>query len=715
MDLSTFFTLKTRFKAFQTSLTFFNALSGLASAVETIHSLSIETDELVISRIGYHHDIRPQNILVTHDTFVLTDFGLMRFKMPDEGSQSQWISTIGDYIAPECMDEEYDRKKVGRSIDIWALGCLVADVATYMESGSDAVQEFREKRRETARLQRIKNCRFFEADSLRQSVITWLDSMNSDRKESGVTSLRDIVALSLQVDPTARPKAFEVSRRLLYIHSKMAYRSVVKILDDRMSELGDTEEIAPLIRLELWFEVEKIRAWGYVLGMEDERTHQDLFLKEEKIGLKLAEILERFQKQIDVCAPETSVSGIAQELAKQLWETVPISYQTRMNQAWRQSSINTDDIPRLAMIEESSRRLPAPFSDIGKIAALKRLEIQLRKEVQEASAEQQALLIESSRIEQGQQLSETHGLGWLELENDVADEEPEHTRDRVFIEWVLYSPSWEEQTDEEKILKMLGLAETLHGSRPDSFHVLDCVGVVPPGKELNHPGFGLVFRYPEFARFDIMCNVVTLAGLLRRKDFAVLLEYRFSIALHICSSVYHLHSSGFLHKNICAINLLFFLNELQPKYLLHKESLEPYLVGFNLSRPIGNGFHSYIDAYSSEPFEHRHPDYIPGKTRFEMAYDYYSVGVALLEIGFWEPISAFRIRHRELKNSDFKQVLIDRYAPQLGKKMGSLYMNIVSACLRGDFRQGQDGKDDGDVCDRFYWSVVAPLSELRIA
>ena len=150
MDLCTFFTLEARFRDFGNSLTFFKALSGLASAVETVHSLSIATDELVISRIGYHHDIRPKNVLVTHNTFVLTDFGLMRFKMPEDGSQSRWISTIGDYIAPECMDSDYNRLIVGRSIDVWALGCLIADVATYMQSGKDAVQKFREKRRQTA-------------------------------------------------------------------------------------------------------------------------------------------------------------------------------------------------------------------------------------------------------------------------------------------------------------------------------------------------------------------------------------------------------------------------------------------------------------------------------------------------------------------------------------------------------------------------------------
>ena len=713
MDLCTFLTLDARFGNFQNSLTFFKALSGLASAVETVHSLSVEIDELIISRIGYHHDIRPKNVLVTHDTFVLTDFGLMRFKMPEDSSQSQWVSTIGDYIAPECMDNDYNRLTVGRSIDIWALGCLVADVSTYMESGKDALQEFREKRRETATQQRIKNYRFFEADSLRESVIAWLDSMNSGRVEPGITCLRDIVALTLQIDPTARPKASEVSRRLSYVNTKMMYRNIVKYLDDKVSEFGDTDLISPHAHLDFFFEIEKIKAWGYVLGMEDDRTQQELFLTKPRITSELSRILEDFEDRLAISALEMPILAIVADLAKLLWENVPAVYQTRMCQAWRQSSLNTDDVPKLAMIEESSRTLPTPFSDIGKIAALKRLDLRFWDEGQKANSDQQDLLIESWRIEQERQLGETHGLGWLERDNDVANRDRGIKRNKVFIEWVLYSPSWDAQTEEEKIVKILGLAETLHQPKPDNFHVLDCVGVVPPGKELNHPGFGLVYNYPAFARSND-CDVVTLAGLLRRKHF-VSLEFKFSIALRICSSIYHLHSSGFIHKNLCANNLVFFLDQSHSRDSLPKESLEPYLVGFHHSRPICQAFHSDIDAYSSELFEYRHPDYIPGKTRFEMAYDYYSVGIALLEIGFWETISAFRIRHRDIKDLGFRQVLIERYTPQLDKKMGSLYMNIVSTCLRSNFGQGPDRQIDSDVSDTFYWSVVAPLSEIKIA
>ena len=118
MDLSEFLKREERFSNFKNNTTFYTALSQLASAVQAIHSISISKEDLLVEKIGYHHDIRPKNILVTEDTFILTDFGLARFKIPDESSETLWRETIGHYIAPECMTEDYTCLRVGRSIDI---------------------------------------------------------------------------------------------------------------------------------------------------------------------------------------------------------------------------------------------------------------------------------------------------------------------------------------------------------------------------------------------------------------------------------------------------------------------------------------------------------------------------------------------------------------------------------------------------------------------
>jgi serine/threonine protein kinase len=740
MDLSAFLKRPDRFAEFKDSITFYKALSGLASAIETVHNLAFESENVIVSRIGHHHDIRAKNILVTSNTFILTDFGLSRLKMPEEGSQTQWISTIGDYIAPECMNQKLENLPVGRSIDIWALGCLIADVATYMELGCDGVREHRKRRFETQEHKSLMSYRFFEGDALREATIEWLNAMSHERdlKEEGVTCLRDIVALCLQVDEQKRPKAAEVSRRLQYVNVKMMYRQIINVLDPYSLALDTQDELSPFQRLDAWFDVGKIKAWGRILGMETDRTAHELYSEQPEVSAGLTDTIEEFRQKICVRmgalqntpGESDDVGSVAQEdnfghlsrlaktLAIRLWECVPLVYQMRLEQSWKHASSAMIDDVRLNIIEENVQVVPTTYSDIAKQATLSRLTKKFWEEGEKSDPAQRRLLIRDSEVEREKNLSEFHGIGLLdrsssrEAEGEVTTEQG---RKRVFIEWMLYTPTWEKQSDEEKLLKILGLGEILSQAKPTNFYVLDCIGVIPPNKELNHPSFGLVYQYPNSESESPECEVVTLTGLMRRKDLPVLLEYKFSIARRICSSIYELHCSEWLHKNICANNILFFMTPEGEGKPLSQDSFDPYLVGFYHSRPEGDVYQSDNDPYNSEQYNYRHPSYIPGEVSFEKEFDYFSIGVLLFEIGFWEPIATFRTHHRTLSKTEFRDELVTRYLPKLGVKMGSAYMNAVRVCLNGLSRQSTHGSDQGLITDAFFWSVVAILSELKIS
>ena len=132
--------------------------------MEAVHNFKLRSSmsPAFVTSFGYHHDIRPANILVTSTTFILTDFGLARSKPFDQNSPSLWKPNKGDYIAPECMNEEMDHQRIGRSYDIWSFGCLVAETATYMEYGPAGLAEFREKCRSLHYFdENYINCFFF--------------------------------------------------------------------------------------------------------------------------------------------------------------------------------------------------------------------------------------------------------------------------------------------------------------------------------------------------------------------------------------------------------------------------------------------------------------------------------------------------------------------------------------------------------------------------
>ncbi len=148
MDMKYFLQREDRFGNFRWDFTFYSALYGLGSALSKTHRLYLNQREHKVNfeAIGYHHDIRPANILVNKETFILADFGLGNLKEIDAQSQTPWKPTTGDYLAPECMDEKHNRQDVNRAIDVWAFGCLLAEVVTYMRTGATGVKEFSDRR-----------------------------------------------------------------------------------------------------------------------------------------------------------------------------------------------------------------------------------------------------------------------------------------------------------------------------------------------------------------------------------------------------------------------------------------------------------------------------------------------------------------------------------------------------------------------------------------
>ena len=107
--------------AFRSDENIILALSGLCSAVCDTHYLFSEDD--MLTRIGCHHDLKPQNILVDDTTFLLADFGLSRFKELTEGSATSYKYVGGCYVAPECenfsvSDEMQGTQTISRPSDI---------------------------------------------------------------------------------------------------------------------------------------------------------------------------------------------------------------------------------------------------------------------------------------------------------------------------------------------------------------------------------------------------------------------------------------------------------------------------------------------------------------------------------------------------------------------------------------------------------------------
>ena len=361
MDLSAFLQANERFGDFIHNATFYSALSDLSSAVETVHNffLDVPGRQDSISRIGYHHDIRPKNILVTRSTFILADFGLARFKATEENSKTGWKSGVGDYIAPECMDEEFNHQRIGRSIDIWSFGCLIMEIATYMQAGPPGVDHFRKERATRDEITKFTDHYFFERYGLKRSVEQVLHRLSKTQNDQGIRCLAKVAENLLQIEVDERPKAAAVSRMLESVDLRALYQMCRKLSDEiRNTLLQWTEKASPFHRIDIWFEGERLKAWGEILGMEaDEidcawlRVHTSRALRLRSILERLHKLLLRFGGELnnlesshdkqeynsppEAPVPQAHMSEELRRLVKDLWEAVPLPYQRRMEHAWR--------------------------------------------------------------------------------------------------------------------------------------------------------------------------------------------------------------------------------------------------------------------------------------------------------------------------------------------------------------------------------------------
>ena len=113
-------------------------MKGVADGLATLHKLYKGT------KIAYHQDLKPANILIVKGRLKIADFGLLEFKpvsLPgDTGSTGvPNAHNTGYYAAPR-------QGKYTRDSDIWSLGCIMSELATCDIQGRDGVKNYREAR-----------------------------------------------------------------------------------------------------------------------------------------------------------------------------------------------------------------------------------------------------------------------------------------------------------------------------------------------------------------------------------------------------------------------------------------------------------------------------------------------------------------------------------------------------------------------------------------
>ena len=255
--------------------------------------------------------------------------------------------------------------------------------------------------------------------------------------------------------------------------------------------------------------------------------------------------------------------------------------------------------------------------------------------------------------------------------------------------------------------------------RPLGISILNCVGYLDRNNNLT----GYAFRIPQDAQPSQI--PVTLHQVLTRatkpNDIPDLGE-RFDLAKALVSTVFEMHNIGWIHKNISPKNILFWP---KPNTRDEPNLRQPYLMGFDISRPNQPGEVSEKPLSRPEDDVYRHPDYQGPKARsFQPSFDIYSVGVMLYEIGLWRTVaqqkqSSGSRPFLQMQGSDphfIEKMVMSGPIADLKRYTGIRYGDAVKACLSKGFdvywdKQGVDRqKQLRTYLGQVQTKVVDPIS-----
>ena len=256
---------------------------GLASAIEYIHSGDISGEDENKTLIGYHNDIRPHNILVRRDTFVLADFGLAKMEESDSSSSS-YKGGGGDYIAPERLVRG---ALIRCAADIWSFGGVMVDIASYIEGGPEARSAAQARREAIGPYAGVTTCYFFLDGMVKPAVMETIKGLQQDPSDKTMRSLLLLSEAMLKVDPDARPDANVVRGNMAYIALKSLFRAALEAMIQWKMQ---AQESGPK---RIWEDTWKLWAWGEEVGINGARLVPGIFKDALRHGDETAKKLEK--------------------------------------------------------------------------------------------------------------------------------------------------------------------------------------------------------------------------------------------------------------------------------------------------------------------------------------------------------------------------------------------------------------------------------------
>lgn len=758
---------------FETDQDLYEQLFGLSSAIESIHNYF--SDEFNLTLIGCHHDLNHRNILVSENKLLLADFGLSRLR--PENSRSLFKKGMGDYIAPECepiQNGAFSTGIVGRASDIWSFGCVLSEVVTYKLFSGQGVKDFRVARENQVLPYWIN--RQFHAGGYEHPAVSHQLQVLEDRLDSRQKELPRLIREMLQIDPSKRPNAASATTRL-FLHSQTSLATLIAEAFTKSQEHdADLELEIEIERFRLWaqsagmLENDMIESLQHSGGRQSwicnskhnfETIHTTLnALLHEAISLQT----NLHHQEIVVIKPiYCPLRGIVDKL----WFLLPSETRQSLSRSLDSRMLNSED---LEVLGQTSERFSADpdYKNLALLAAIKQMTWHVDHDV---SNKTRRLLREGSvPIERS---FGSHSLGSIANSGNGTSQSVLIEWRLYQAYWESQAARDEGYDRVEAVAELFNQPQLQLG-----LHVLRCTGyfhdlsrhafgmiyefppALPPHArpislkyfmrahprpflgELFNLARGLVHCILQFHKTSWLHKNISSSNIIfftteppkqeimpatspsplpqerllshQQKGKAGFLKKRFtkkppSTTLEVANNDARAISTSMSSSPALA-----------PPTMKAKEKNVTadltawYLIGFNHSRQ--NTPKALTQGPSTDPqqIHYQHPNYTRGVS-FNPLFEYYSLGLVLLEIGLWKPLSHMgNERLDSLTPKQQQRLWIEEFLPRLGGSMGETYRDAVGWCLRcGEASDGQaqEGSDrvQREAIEWFEANVASPL------
>ena len=708
-DLKHFLSLEERPLLLESDQAIFDALWSLSSAVESMHSYF--SKDFNVRQVGCHYDIKPGNILYQSERFLLSDFGLSRLRNDSEGSRSLYKGVEGSYIAPECepASDGFERAKIGRSSDVWSFGCFLFEMLAYLHGGPKAVSRLYTGRR--VKLGPHWAHYFHAGDSINPAVTAFLQSFDTrNPKNEGFHSLSNIIKAALQIEPEKRSNASLMTLSLFHLAQRNKFQAICSLLDNR-SYLRDFELEMEYQRLKIWAEAVGLAfEWHEMpntVWLATPRNHEELERVQD--GLKKChEEMKSVKDAVENNRPFTNHRYYhLQRSQDDLWDMQPAPVRKSMMSRLEDMVLNADDpasLPDSETIQHKSQskidtEVPrSPYRRIILLAMMK----QIGAAITHQKRPEKDLMLDKGLLSKPFAPYHCHFVASLE-----------GVERKVLIEKMVYQESWYPRIDE--LLQRVKAITSFRDNIQDVIPILESRGYY---HEPSQHFFGIVYELPSLAKDTLPMSLHDLIQDTQNRLHQPSLTMKFDLASKLVDCVLSFHKAGWLHKNICSFNLMCFPGVFSAKAA---SITDPYMIGFNYSRLNDKTAFTEGPGYELALREYQHPEYLrsslgeysrheDSQIRYRQEFEYYSVGLVLLEIGLWKPLSRITKPLQGSPDEMLKRLLKD-YIPVVKTHMGDFYGEAVKVCLTS-YSQGIE--EPYEARRVFESGVVSPIRERRI-